>query len=156
MSINVAVLRSPSLNRRQPEKRSRVYRQPPERDQGIAAAVTAALVQWALPLMSGVQAGAALDTSDREGVHTACRSITAPWAIERAQRARRRRGGGITGGRRTRRGGGDAVVGGVAAAVDDNGEDEGGGRWHQATTNPVMVTMAAVADDDGDGGRQRR
>ena len=90
-------------------------------------------------------------------VNAACRSKMAPWAIERAERARRQRGGGGSqGGRRTRRGGEDAVVGGVASAVDDNGEDDDGIRRHQATTNPVMVTMAAVADNDGDGGRWRQ
>jgi hypothetical protein len=92
----------------------------------------------------------------REDVDAACRSMTAPWVIARAERAQRRRGGDRRGGRRMRQGGGDAVVGGVAAAVGDNGEDEGGGRWHQATTNPVMATMAVVADDDGVGGRRRR
>ena len=35
-----------------------------------------------------------LAASDREGVDAACRSMTAPWAIERADKARRRRGGG--------------------------------------------------------------
>jgi hypothetical protein len=90
----------------------------------------------------------------REGVNAACRSMTAPWAIERAERVQWRRGGGDhRGGRRTRRGGGDAVVGGVALAVDNNGEEEGGGRRHQATINPVMATMTAVANDDGVGGR---
>ena len=74
----------------------------------------------------------------REGIDAACRSMTAPWAIERAERARQRRGGGgiAGGGRRTRRGGGDAVVGGVASAVDDNGEDVGvaaGGTKQQPT-----------------------
>jgi hypothetical protein len=131
MSINVAVLRSPSLNRRQPEKRSRVYRQPPERDQGIAAAVTAALVQWALPLMSGVQAGAALDTSDREGVHTACRSITAPWAIERAQRARRQR----------RRGGEDHRGGG--------GQGEMAGKPLLVGLRPRWTTMVRMTLESG-------
>jgi hypothetical protein len=101
-----------------------------------------------------VRAGAALAASDREGVNAACRSMTAPWANERAERARRRGGGGIT--RRTRRVGGDAVVGGVALAVDDNGEDDNGIRRHQATTNPVLTTMAGVADNDGVGGRRQR
>ena len=126
-------------------------------DRGIAAAVTVALAQWARPPTRGVRAAAALDASEREGVHAACHSMTAPRAIERAERARRQRGGrGSQGGRRKRRGGGDAVVGGVAAAVDDNGEDDDGIRRHQATINPVMATMAAVADDDDDGGQRRR
>jgi hypothetical protein len=45
-------------------------------------------------------AGAALDVSDQEGVHAACRSMTVPWAIEieRAERTRRQgRGGGSQG-----------------------------------------------------------
>ena len=49
----------------------------------------------------------------REDVDAACRSMTAPWVIERAERAQRRRGGDCRGGRRMRRGGGDAIVGGV-------------------------------------------
>jgi hypothetical protein len=90
-------------------------------DRGIAAVVTAALVQWARLPTRGARAGVALAASDREGGHR-CRMPVhdgAPWAIERAERARRRRGERIT--RRTRRGGGDAVAGGVASAVDHNG-----------------------------------
>ena len=91
----------------------------------------------------------------REGINAAYRSMMAPWAIERADRARRRRGwGDRRGGRRTMRGGGDAVVDWVAAVVNDNGEDDDGIRWHQATTNPVMArwwrwwTMTALVDND--------
>ena len=130
-------------------------------DRGIAAAVTAALAQWYRLTTRGARSGAALAASDREDVDAACRSMTATWTIERAERARRRRGGGSQGGEEdeVRRGGEDAVVGGVASAVDDNGEDDGGGRQHHATTNPVMKTMstmAAVADDDGVDGQRRR
>ncbi len=67
-----------------------------------------------------------------EGVNAACRSKMAPWAIERAERARRQRGG---------------------RGERDKDVDADGGRQHQATTNPMMVTMAAVADNDVDGGR---
>jgi hypothetical protein len=114
------------------------------------AVVMVALAQWARLPTRGACAGAALAAPDREDVDAACRSMTAPWVIERAERVRRRRGGRIT--RRTRRGGRNAVVGGVVLAVDDNGEDDDGIRRHQATTNPVMATMAGVADDDGVGG----
>jgi len=53
-----------------------------------------ALVQWSRLTMRGSRAGAALAASDREGVDAACRSMTATWAIERAERAQRRWGGG--------------------------------------------------------------
>jgi hypothetical protein len=44
--------------------------------------------------------GAALTASDQEGVIATCRSMMAPWAIERAERARQQQGeGGIAGGR---------------------------------------------------------
>ena len=36
--------------------------------------------------------GAALTASDREGVIATCRSMTAPWAIKRVERARRQQG----------------------------------------------------------------
>ena len=41
-------------------------------------------------------AGAALNASDREGIHAACRSMTVPWAIEieRAERSNDGGGGG--------------------------------------------------------------
>ena len=156
-NVNVAVLPSPSPDRRRrPRKQRRVCQRG---DRGIVAAVTAALVQCSHLTMRGSRAGAALASSDREGVDAMCRSMTATWAIKRAERARRRGVGDRRGGRRTRRGGEDAVDGGVASAVDDNGEDDGGGRWHHATTNPVMKTMstmAAVADDDGVDGQRRR
>jgi len=45
--------------------------------QDIAAVVTAALAQWARI------------TTGREDVDAACRTMTAPWVIERAERAQR-------------------------------------------------------------------
>ena len=66
-------------------------------DRGIA-------MPWACPPTWCARAGAALAASDREGIITACRSMTAPWAIERAERARQQwggRGGVAGGGRRT-------------------------------------------------------
>jgi hypothetical protein len=52
--------------------------------------------------------GAAPAASDREGVNATCRSMTAPWAIERAERARHQQGeGGIAGGEED----GDKLVG---------------------------------------------
>ena len=76
-------------------------------DRGIAAAVTASLAQWYRLTTRGSLAGAALAASDREDVDAACRSMTATWTIERAERARRRRGGGSQGGEEdeARRGG---------------------------------------------------
>ena len=53
-----------------------------------------ALAQWARPPTWGARAGAALDALEREGVHAACLFMTAPWAIERAERARLQWGGG--------------------------------------------------------------
>ncbi len=58
-------------------------------DQGIAVAVTAALVPWARPPTRGAWLGAALAASDQEGVDATCRSVMAPLAIKRAKRARR-------------------------------------------------------------------
>jgi hypothetical protein len=60
----------------------------------------AALVPRAHPPTRWVQAGVALTASDWEGVDAACQSMTAPRAIERAERerARWRRGGRISGG----------------------------------------------------------
>ena len=60
--------------------------------------MTAALAQWYRLTTRGSRAGAALAASDREDVDAACRSMTATWAIERAERARRRRGGEENGG----------------------------------------------------------
>jgi hypothetical protein len=96
-TINVAMPPSPCCRCCRPARR-RVYHRPPERDRGLAAAATAALAQWVRPPTRGVQAGAALDASDRKSVHAACRSTTAPWAIKRAERAQRRQGG-IAGGK---------------------------------------------------------
>ena len=47
----------------------------------------AALAPWACPLMRGALEGAAHAASDQEGVNATCRSMTAPWAIKRAERA---------------------------------------------------------------------
>jgi hypothetical protein len=81
------------------------------------AAATAALAPWAHPPTRCARVGAALAASDHEGVIATCRSMLAPWAIERAERARQhqgeggdRRGGGGRG-----RVGGDAVAGGVGS-----------------------------------------
>jgi hypothetical protein len=49
-------------------------------DRGIAA-------PWARPPTWCARAGAALAESDLEGVIVACRSMMAPWAIKRAERA---------------------------------------------------------------------
>ena len=113
------------------------------------AAVTAALAQLSRLLTRGARAGAACRVVP-EGVDTACRSKTPPWAIKRAAKARRQWGGGERG-----QGAAVSVVGRVAVVVDNKNEDDSGGRWHQATTNPMMATMVAVADNDGDGGRRR-
>ena len=60
--------------------------------------------------------GAALTTSDREGVIATCRSMTTPWAIKRVERVRQQQGeGGSQGGGGQGQVGGDAVVGGVGS-----------------------------------------
>ena len=76
-----------------------------------------AMGPWAHPPTRCARVGAALTASDREGIITTCRSMTAPWVIEKAERARHqwgeggdRRGGGGRG-----RVGGDAVVGGAGS-----------------------------------------
>ena len=157
MTINVAVLLLLSPDRQRPEKRSRVYRRPPERrarhcggrDGGAGA-------MGPTPKEGG--AGGSGTRRIRTG-GCPCRMPVHYRTMgdqEGGEGATATGGGGSQGGRRTRRGGGEAVVGGFAAGVDDNGEDDDGIRRHQATTNPVMVTMAAVADNDGIGGRRRR
>ncbi len=58
--------------------------------------------------------GAALAASDHEGVIATCRSMLAPWAIERAERARQHQGeGGIAGGEED----GDELAGTPSSAV---------------------------------------
>ena len=71
-------------------------------DPGIAAAATAALAPCAHPPTRCARAGAALAASDREGVIATCRSMTAPWAIDREGGE----GATATGGREDCRGGG--------------------------------------------------
>jgi DNA excision repair protein ERCC-2 len=100
---DVAVSPSSPDRRRRPEKRRKVYRGPPERrpghrmgpspDEGGAGGSGALALCLSSRRNMCVHEGV-LAASDREGVDAACRSMTAPWAIESADKARRRRGGG--------------------------------------------------------------
>ena len=63
-------------------------------DQGIAAAAMAALAPWARPPTRCALVGAAPTALDREGFIATCRSMTAPWAIKRVERARKQKGEG--------------------------------------------------------------
>ena len=96
---------------------SRCVGAPPARRPSIAAAVMAALVPWAHPSTRCARAGAALAVSDREGVIAACRSMTVPWVIKRAERAQQQQGegGGRRGGGGRGRVGMDAIVGGFGS-----------------------------------------
>ena len=77
----------------------------------------AALAPWAHPPTRCVRVGAALAALDWEGVITTCRSVTALWAIERAERVRQQQGegGDCRGGGERGRVGGDAIVGDVGS-----------------------------------------
>ena len=100
MSVNVVVQPSSSPDwRRSPGSEGGSIAGRWRGDRCIAAATTAALAPWGRPPPRGARAGVAITASDREDADAICRSMMAPWMIERVERARRRRRGGRIAGR---------------------------------------------------------